>query len=354
MLQKNNRFKIYFTNKLIYKAWGGGNNFLRNLINKLKKDKLYTKNILESDSILFNSHQNLISVLKYKIKFPEKFFIHRIDGPLTSYRGLLGYFQDKIIFNLNQNIADGTFFLSKWSFKENLKNGLIKPNNYKIIHNAANNEVFKKKKFILKENTKKNKIKLIAASWSSNYLKGFDVYNYLDKNLNFSKYEMIFIGNSPVRFNNIKIISPKNHYYLYKYIRRSDIFIFASKIESCSNLLLEAMSCGIPILLRNASSNLEIFNGNGVIFENDIDSIKKLEELVKKYNKIKTIKEIKFNDIYYKYIKYIYQIQIKGNSKRINYIYFLKMVLLIYFYKVFEFFLLKLKNILLKINRSKI
>ena len=155
---------------------------------------------------------------------------------------------------------------------------------------------------------------------------------------------MIFIGNSPVRFNNIKIISPKNHYYLYKYIRRSDIFIFASKIESCSNLLLEAMSCGIPILLRNASSNLEIFNGNGVIFENDIDSIKKLEELVKKYNKIKTIKEIKFDNIYYKYLKYICQIQIKSNSKRISYTYFLKLALLIYCYNVFEFFLLKLKK----------
>ncbi len=273
--------KIFISYKSKGDVWGGGNQFLKNLKEKFLKSQNICNHPKDADIILFNSHHNLIETLIYKIKYPNKKFIHRIDGPISSYRGEEEKKLDKLIYLFNSKISNGTIFLSQWSKDENIKRGYLLNNEYKVIYNAPNNQIFKEKKYSLINQNRK--IKILASSWSDNLLKGFDIFKYLDENLDFSKYQMMFVGNSKIKFRNIKIVNPVKSELLYNYIENSDVFIFGSKIESCSNLLMEVMATGIPLLVINGSSNNEIFNSNGYIFKDKTDVIHQLEKLINNY-----------------------------------------------------------------------
>jgi len=265
------RVHIYF--EFHDDSWGGGNQFLKALKNECIKQDYYENDPIQAQVILFNSHHNMNNVIKLKKKYPEKFFVHRIDGPMA-YRGKSGVKLDRHIFSINSFIADGTVFQSEWSRQENYNNGMKKNNFEAVIHNAPDPKIFFPTDRV-KIFDGKRKIKLIAVSWSNNQDKGFDIYHYLDENLDFDRYEMTFVGQIDKPFNNINVIKPLPSSELAKQLRQHDIFIFASKIEACSNSLLEALHCGLPAVARNSSSNPEILFKGGEVYNKyaDIDLV---------------------------------------------------------------------------------
>ena len=323
--------KIFISYKSKIEAWGGGNQFLKNLKHKLSKMQKICDDPKDADIILFNSHHNLIKTLFYKIKYPHKKFVHRIDGPISSYRGEKGTKLDELIYLFNSKISNGTIFLSNWSKNENIKKGYFLSNN-QVINNAPDNEIFKEKKYSLVNQNRK--IKIIASSWSDNLLKGFDIFKHLDENLDFSKYQMIFVGNSKIKFKNIEIIKPVKSHTLYSFIEDSDVFIFASKIESCSNLLMEAMATGIPVLVVNGTSNNEIFNSNGYIFNDKSNVINKLEELINNYEKLYILKRHYLNDTVKKYNNFFYNIFGDKKSKKLSIKEILELILKFFYFKI--------------------
>ena len=94
---------------------------------------------------------------------------------------------------------------------------------------------------------------------------------------------MTFIGKSPVQFKNIKVLGLMEQTELAKQIKQSDIFISGSKIESCSNVLIEALSCGLPCLAFNSSSNPEIIGKGGELFSNAQELLIKIEKITNNY-----------------------------------------------------------------------
>ena len=222
--QKKINLKIHILYKTSTSPWGGGNQFLDYLKSKLKKKNCYA-NEISSDVILFNSHHDINNLLKLKYIYQDtKKFVHRIDGPIKNYRND-GYRVDKLIFLINKYLADGTIFQSNYSLKKTkLLTNINNP--IKIIYNEANKKFFFKKRY--KYKSKNKKISLLSVSWSDNMLKGFKYLKYLDDNLDFDKYKMNFIGNTPVKFKNINIIPPVKSKELGKRIRQTDIFIFPS------------------------------------------------------------------------------------------------------------------------------
>jgi glycosyltransferase involved in cell wall biosynthesis len=129
---------------------------------------------------------------------------------------------------------------------------------------------------------------LIATSWSPNWKKGFDVYQWLDDNLDFNKYEMLFVGKSPVQFKNIRIIPPLSSEDIAEKLKESDIFIFASPIEACSNSLLEALHCGLPAVGPDQSSTPELIGKGGETFSKPAEVPHLLEKITKNYRKYQT------------------------------------------------------------------
>jgi glycosyltransferase involved in cell wall biosynthesis len=298
--------------------YGGGNQFLKALKNYLIEKEIYTESKIEADIILFNSHHKMLDNLILKYNFPKKMFIHRIDGPM-SYRGKDGKKLDKKIFSLSNKISHGQVFQSKWSLDQSISNGLKINKNKCIIHNAPNPNIFYKNKNIQSG----NKIKLIASSWSNNINKGSELYHKLDNLLDFKKYEMTFVGNIEEPFKNIRMIKAVNSSKLSEILRNHDIFIFASKLEACSNSLIEALHCGLPAIAINSSSNPEVLLGSGELFDNIDELIYKIELISKNIDnykqkiKIKSINEI--GNEYLNFFKQSQKLNQLDNNKFINY-----------------------------------
>ena len=236
--------------------WGGGNQFLKTLRKYLIKKSSYAMEPEKAQAILFNSHHNLKQVLWLRRKYPGKIFIHRIDGPM-SYRGASGTKLDKLINEINVWVADATVFQSAWSRAENLKSGFRSSEFSEIIYNCPDPEIF-----YPKERQEKfpgtRRVRLAASSWSGNNNKGFDIYRFLDGALDFSKYEMTFVGNYGGSFSNIRHLDPMGSLELGDFLRSQDVYVLASRTEACSNSLLEAVHCGLPVIARDSSSNPEV------------------------------------------------------------------------------------------------
>lgn len=259
---------------------GGGNQFLKALKGEWQRQGIYEENLEKADIVLFNSHHCLKQVFWAKKKFPQKIFIHRIDGPIQLYRGK-DQAVDNIIFKTNKLLADGVVFQSNWSKKENCKLHQYFSKYEKVIFNAPDQTIFNK---VSKKDFKLQwKIKLIAVSWSDNFKKGFNLYQYLDEHLDFKKYEMSFVGNSPVVFKNIKIIKPVLSRELANILKQNDIYITASQKDPCSNSLIEALSCGLPATVLNDGGHPELLQKGGELFTGQKDIIEKIEKVAQNY-----------------------------------------------------------------------
>ena len=204
-----------------------------------------------------------------------------MDGPISGIRNR-DLEIDKIIYQFNSYFVDGTIFQSNWSRQENYKLGLKKNKFETTITNAPDNKIFNIKGKI--RFSPKRKTKLIATSWSNNWRKGFKIYKYLDENLDFNKYEMTFIGNSPISFENIKWIKPLPGEKIAKKLKQHDIFITASQKDPCSNSLIEALHCGLPAIALNDGGHPEIIKKGGELFNGKSDIIQKIDRIAKNYS----------------------------------------------------------------------
>jgi glycosyltransferase involved in cell wall biosynthesis len=339
---KNLKINIIFDFK--EEVAGGGYQFLKALKGAIIEKGFYENNPLKANCFLFNSHHNIARVLSIKSKKQDNIFIHRIDGPtyLTKRK------QPKLdfkIYELNRYLADGTIFQSNWSERENYVYGLEKTSFTKVINNAPNSKIFfpiKNKKI---KDGKNGKCRLVATSWSTNMNKGFKLYKFLDNNLNFKEFSMIFIGRSPISFKNIKYIRPVDSEKLADYLRNGDIYISGAINEACSNSLLEALHCGLPCVVINNASNPELVKNGGELFNNFSECIEKIELIRDNYENYRNKKSIrdleKITKSYIDFIKSIHNLKIskKYKPKKL---------------RNFEYYKILFKNNLFQISKLKI
>ncbi len=322
--------KIHILYKFVDGPWGGGNQFLKALRKAFINQNIYEENIKNADIILFNSYpfnsENLFDeIFKLKIREPEKIILHRIDGPVFIVRGKnTDKPVDKIINLFINNFVDGIIFQSNWCKEQNKRYFKISAKYETVIYNAPDNTIFNK--IGKKEFNQDKKIKLIATSWSSNWRKGFKIYKFLDENLDFSKYEMTFVGSSPVEFRNIKYIKPVSSEKLSKILKQYDIYITASQNDPCSNSLIEALSCGLPSVVLNHGGHPELVQNGGELFNDENDVIEKIETVAKNYqyyqSKIKEFNIEKVAEEYVKFAKMIYDDIQEGKykPKKVNFL----------------------------------
>lgn len=106
----------------------------------------------------------------------------------------------------------------------------------------------------------------------------------------FSDVELLIIGDGPLKSDLKKlssrlsiadsVVMPGRKSDITKYFHKMDIFILPSFSEGMSNTILEAMSCGVPVIASDVGGNPELIdNGiNGLLFPSQDQ--KKLEELI--------------------------------------------------------------------------
>jgi len=205
--------------------------------------------------------------------------IHRVDGPLTVYRGLDDG-SDSQIQQINEEFAGVTIFQSQYSLQKYRELGL----HFKapsVIRNAVDPQIFHPQGHIAFD--RRRKIRLISTSWSDNPNKGAVTYKWLEEHLNWERFEYTFVGRSPIRFKHIRMIPPVVTGQIAALLRQHDIYITASRHESCSNSLIEALSCGLPVMYIESGSNPEIVGEAGLGFSSQEEIPELLKRLVDDY-----------------------------------------------------------------------
>ena len=308
--------KVNILFKLKNGPTGGGNQFLKSLKNYLQSTNVYADDVQKADVILLNSYQYIDQTAEFKLNHAEKIFVHRIDGPIRVYNKA-GDRRDYVTNIANHLIADATIFQSEWSRNKNYQLGLKKNKFEAVISNASDPLIFNpdgRESF-----SAQRKIRLLAASWSANWNKGFKVYKWLDENLDFDKYEMVFVGNSPLRFKNIRHQTPLASIELAAELKKNDIFIFASPIEACSNSILEALHCRLPVVGINASSNPELIGKAEEVFDAPEQIPALLEKIVSNYNYYcDNIRVATIDDIGARYVNFVSEIHQQYRDEGFN------------------------------------
>jgi glycosyltransferase involved in cell wall biosynthesis len=255
--------KVSILSKFVNGPWGGGNQFLKALATHLHNKGVYTPNPLEADIVIVNSKDELQYVESLK-KDHNKTIIHRVDGVFSIYRGPEWLHLDQQVYYFLKNFADGVVYQSNWSKVRHRDNGSPKHPCESVIYNAPDSSIFN-----TTNKPSRNpdaKTRLITTSWSPNMRKGFSTMQFLDENLDFDRYEYIFVGQSPVKFKNIEMIDAVPSEKLAEIIKTCDIFITASENDTCSNSLIESMSCGLPAVGLNSGGTPEIIKEGGKTF----------------------------------------------------------------------------------------
>lgn len=305
--------KIHIVFDITDNPRGGGNQFLKALRNGLSQRGSYADRAEDAEIFLFNSYQFIDEVCALKKRFADRTFIHRIDGPIRLYNSLSDR-RDQVTNDANRFLADATIFQSEWSRRENFRMGLAPSPFQTTIHNAVDPDIFNA---IEKTGCPSaGKIRLIAASWSDNPKKGFDTYRWLDDHLDFTRYAMTFVGNSPVSYRNIRRLAPLDSRQLAEEFKGHDIFITASQKDPCSNALLEALSCGLPALALRDGGHPELIKDAGLLFDAADEIPVLLERMTLDYAKFRNAISVKslgdVVDQYYSFMSSVRELMITG------------------------------------------
>ncbi len=260
---------------------GGGHQFLRALETELKhKGHRIENNVLSptTPACLFNSYNFNFRQLRCQ-RHRQCRMVHRVDGPVSVYRGMDDG-TDARIWKINRELADASIFQSRFSLAKHIELGFqfAQPC---VIMNAADPGIFHRRGRLLFQPDRK--IKLISTSWSDNLNKGAEIYQWLDRNLDWTRYEYVFVGRLPLPMKKIRVMAPVDSETLAHHLRQSDIFITASKNDPCSNSLIEALSCGLPALHLNSGGHPEISGKAGLPFDHAEEIPFALERLTASY-----------------------------------------------------------------------
>jgi glycosyltransferase involved in cell wall biosynthesis len=259
--------------------YGGGNQFLWGLRRELERRRWRVENNTVSRvtrACLYNSFNFDFERLR-AFRRDGCRMVHRVDGPIAAYRGV-DEGLDQRIWQINHDLAGATVFQSEYSRRKHQEMGLSfrSPS---VIRNAADPAIFNaddRSPFLAGP-----RIRLIASSWSSNPNKGAAVYTWLDQHLDFARFEFTFLGRSPAAFTNIRTIPPLASAGVAAELRAHDIFVIASRNEPCSNALIEALSCGLPVVYLDSGSHGELVGGAGLPFQSADEVPDRLERVAR-------------------------------------------------------------------------
>jgi len=179
---------------------------------------------------------------------------------------------DDILQQCSQ-IVDHTVFVSEWmsNYHQNIA---WHCDSTSVIRNGVDLEIFKPR-----EKINNGKINIVTHHWSNNAMKGFDIYNKLDKLVEDSdKFTFTYIGREMGSFKNTNVVAPLFGEDLGKELGRYDVYVSASRFDPGPNHILESLACKIPTYVFFYGGGCVEFAGNNMTY-NSFDQLKEILEL---------------------------------------------------------------------------
>jgi glycosyltransferase involved in cell wall biosynthesis len=257
--------------------YGGSNQFLTAL-----REELRRRGLRVSDGAFGRStracllHSYVVDVDRLAPAIPDGCrVVHRVDGPIELYRGADDG-ADREIVGINSALADATVFQSHWSLEAHRELG-IELRNPVVIHNAVDPSIFHPPV----ERSPARRLRVIATSWSDNPRKGAATVAALVRASDPGRFEFTFIGRARTALDGVRQVEPLPSRRLAEELRAHDVYVAPSVNEPCSNALLEALECGLPVLYRRSGSHAELVGEAGLGFDGKDDAACQLERLAR-------------------------------------------------------------------------
>ena len=267
--------KILLNRKPVEGPWGGGNHFLIGMIEECQRRGHVVTHQLENDIDAIYLHDprpdelgiSINEAIAYKNHFRSTLLIHRVNE-CDARKGTQGV--DEML-RQTSSYTDLTIFVSNWMKKYHVDKGWNCPSQT-VFYNGVN-----KKNFFPREKISNGKVNIVTHHWSNNYLKGFDVYDWLDewvaKNPDFT---FTYIGRENGNFKNTKVVPPLFGKQLGDELGKYDVYISASRHDPGPNHVLESLASGIPTYAHSEGGGSVEFTGS----QNTYSSLEDLEKIL--------------------------------------------------------------------------
>ena len=274
--------------------WGGGNGFvaaLESALTAARHEIIHDLEDSDLDLILLVDPRARLShipfaagaILRYlTFRNPGAVVVHRINecderkNTRTMNRRL----------RLANYVADHTVFVGSW-LRELALWRRDDGRGSSVILNGADRSVFHSGGHRPWDG--KGPIKLVTHHWGGNWMKGFDVYDQLDRMLEAplwrDRIAFTYIGNLPqgYRFRNAHYVAPTSGGDLADQLRSHHIYVTASINEPGGNHQNEGALCGLPLLYRNSGCLPEYCDGFGLAFAGPEDFEEVLGRMIGAY-----------------------------------------------------------------------
>ncbi len=259
--------------------YGGGNQFLLALVGELRRRGLEVEvNRISgrTPACLYNSFNFDFRRLR-RFARPGCRMVHRVDGPIQVYRGFDDGSDDRIA-EINRELASATIVQSRFSLEAHRALG-IELRSPTVIPNAVDPGLFYPPE--RRPPLGGRRVRLITSSWSDNPNKGVDVLAWLDRHLDWGRYEMTFVGRARATFRHVRVVGPVPSAEVAEMLRAHDLYVAPSRNDPCSNALLEALACGLPAAYRRSGGHPELVGEGGLPFSFPEELPEVLDRLVR-------------------------------------------------------------------------
>jgi len=245
---------------------------LRSIIKEYKPDIIFS-------ALWYSTFISVFSNFVFKLK-PFYLIAHEPHDHKWDIRGKLFQKTKSILINWSHRKADLVVTISKGSAYDIAKDYFLEEDKIKIINNSIDLEFIEKSKLEkVSHPWFKDGIpvvitlgRLIPRKGFSDLLEAFKlVRNQLLAHLIFigegeSRFELQKLANELGLKDDVLFLGYQNN--PFKFIYRSNVFVFPSHWEGFGNVIIEAMACGVPVISTNCHSGPdEIINDgvNGII-----------------------------------------------------------------------------------------
>lgn len=195
--------------------------------------------------------------------------VWRVDGLRSVYAGGdVGKADSVLVRNLP--LGSGTVFQSGFSRYCFDRAGYAHPRPDVIVHNGAAEHLFYPADG---SRQKGGKAVLVSNSWSTNERKGFEVLKAFAA---LGGVEVRHVGRWPEGLDpgGVRMLGARTEPEIADILRTADFFLFPSRFDACSNAVVEALACGIPVLYHRSGGTPELCRDGrfGVGFGHDDDA----------------------------------------------------------------------------------
>lgn len=272
--------------------WGGGNRFVAALTEGLRAVGHEVGFHLDADDI------DVILMMDPRARSPNFTFT---AGPILRYLALRNP-RALVVHRINEcderkgtrtmnfrlrlanYCADHTVFIGSWLERLSVWR---RESEWSVALNGADTRIFNPGGHVVWNG--KEPLRLVTHHWGGNWMKGFDVYERLDRMLETPEWRdrlaFSYIGNLPAGFSfrNTRLLAPLDGEALAAELRAHHVYLTASICEPAGMHHIEGALCGLPLLYRESGALPEYCGGFGESFTGPEDFVPALTRMIESY-----------------------------------------------------------------------